>query len=113
MATMRPDAVDLIEAAALHDVGKRHAGLGVFGRVAASLAIRLRLRLPVSFRVYRDHGEIGAEELELVGAAPVTIEFARHHHGERPAPIPSDVWELLISADGETLTRRRINSPIT
>ena len=91
--------LQVIRAALLHDVGKRHARLGVLGRTAASLAIRLRLPLTTRWRLYRDHGEIAAGELESLGCEGLIVDFARHHHGGRPGGIPAATWDLLQLAD--------------
>jgi len=93
----------------LHDVGKRHARLGVFGRVLASVLIALHLPLRGRFASYRDHGEIGARELEAEGVELMVVEFARHHHRARPTTIDADTWELLQRADQppKTWARRR------
>lgn len=98
-----------IRAALLHDIGKRHARLGVIGRVLATLLILFRVPLRGRFLAYRDHGEIAAGELELVGAEPLVIEFARHHHQSRPVMIDARAWDLLQSADQppKTLARNR------
>ncbi|HLU53097.1 MAG TPA: hypothetical protein VK011_05875 [Acidimicrobiia bacterium] len=88
---------DLIRAALLHDVGKRHADLGAIGRVLATLAIRLRLPLTPRWRLYRDHGRLAAAELGDEEA--VVVEFARHHHIGRPPTISAGDWEILSSAD--------------
>lgn len=90
-----------IRAAALHDVGKRHAHLGVAGRVAASIAIKLRLPLPAGMRMYRDHGPIGGAELAGIGCPRLIVDYARGHHGRRPATIPVAVWDRLCAADAE------------
>ncbi|MGH8948699.1 MAG: hypothetical protein ACRDXF_07550 [Acidimicrobiia bacterium] len=90
---------DIIRAALLHDVGKRHARLGILGRSLASMAIRLGLPLSRRWRLYRDHGEIAAGELEVLGCDGVIVDFARHHHGERPLGIPAITWNLLQLAD--------------
>lgn len=95
-----------VRAALLHDIGKRHAGLGVFGRTFASLAIKARLPLTRRWRLYRDHGQIGSGELEAVGSGQLVVEFARHHHGARPPSITEDVWEVLQLADQPAKTGR-------
>lgn len=92
-----PGRPDLVRAALLHDIGKRHAGLGPLGRVMASLALRLRLPLPPRLALYRDHGLLAAAEMS--GEAPVVVDFARHHHHFRPASIPAGDWESLQAAD--------------
>lgn len=104
-------SVPVIKAALLHDVGKRHARLGVVARSLVSVLIGLRLPLPSRGRQYRDHGEAAARELDEIGCEALVVEFARHHHGERPAGIPQATWDLLQLADeppktGDTLRGR-------
>ena len=89
-------------AAALHDVAKRHARLGIPGRVLASVCIKLGLPLRGRFRTYRDHGPIGAAELAAVGAPAIVVTYARFHHEARPADIDLDTWSLLDAADAAT-----------
>lgn len=102
---------DVVVAAILHDVGKRHSRLGLIGRSVASVAIRLRLPLWERARIYRDHGILGAVELERAGSAPVAVEFARYHHGLRPAGFPPATWDLLDGADRARPLRRRSLHP--
>lgn len=90
---------DVIAAALMHDIGKRHARLGVIGRSVTSILMLLRLPLTRRMLLYGDHGEIGARELTRMGAPSLAIEFALHHQGERPQTIESQTWEILISAD--------------
>ncbi len=99
-----------LRAALLHDVGKRSAGLGVLRRVAASLLIKMGLPLTSKMKLYRDHGPVGAAELETAGSPPLVVEFARAHHGSRPAALSEEDWALLQSADvpsNARLARRR------
>lgn len=100
-------------AALLHDAGKRHARLGLIGRTVTSLMIRARLPLTARMRAYRDHGPTVAEELAAIGCAPLVVDFARHHHGSRPAGIPAATWELLQKADQPPKTGRRLSARIT
>jgi hypothetical protein len=95
----RPGARDIARAALLHDVGKRRARLGFIGRVAATLLALLRLPAPGRFGIYLDHARLGADD--LTGADELTVAYARHQDGDRPATIPTDAWALLKEADGE------------
>jgi putative nucleotidyltransferase with HDIG domain len=103
----------VIRAALLHDVGKRHSGLGVIGRTIASLLIRLHLPLTRRVRIYRDHGAIGSTELAALGCEPLIVDFARHHHGHRPETIEPGIWEILQLADQPPKTVTRFRSRIT
>lgn len=88
-----------IQAALLHDVGKRHSGLSVFGRSVASVAIILGIPMTRRMRMYRDHGDLAARELEMLGFGGLITDFARHHHGRRPASISLSTWNTLQRAD--------------
>jgi putative nucleotidyltransferase with HDIG domain len=90
---------DAVVAALLHDIGKRHARLGVVGRSVASLLILARLPLTERMIIYRDHGIVGAKELADIGAPSLAIEFAMHHHGQRPEGFDAAVWLALENAD--------------
>ena len=65
--------------------------------------------LPLRGRLlaYRNHGELAAGELEAMGAEPLVVEFARHHHESRPMTIEINTWDLLQRADQPPKTRAR------
>jgi putative nucleotidyltransferase with HDIG domain len=102
-AALASDRPELVRAALLHDIGKRHAGLGAIGRVFASISIRLRLPLTARFRRYRDHGPLGAAELARCGAEQLVVDFARSHHAARPGSIDPAAWSVLRAADSATV----------
>lgn len=95
------DRVDLIQAAVLHDVGKRHVGFGVVRRSLAGIMDVLRVAPTGSFRLYNTHGPIGADELSSLGAPALVIDFARSHHALRPDTISAEDWALLQASDNE------------
>lgn len=98
---------DVVVAAAMHDIGKRQARLGIVGRVVASLFIMLGLPLTRRMQLYRDHGITAAAELAALGAPPLAIDFALHHHSARPASISQATWDLLVLADQPKAVHRR------
>lgn len=107
-------APDALAAAALHDVGKRHTGLGVVGRSVASVMILLGLdALWPRARAYRDHGEIASIELAKFGSAKLVVEFARSHHGPMPDGFDPDLWAVLTEADQPAKAWLRQRPPIT
>ena len=76
---LRPDAARAeIAGALLHDVGKVEAGLGTFGRVAATVVGPRTAR----FRRYHDHEAIGARLAAAAGSDPVTVALIE---GQGPA----------------------------
>jgi putative nucleotidyltransferase with HDIG domain len=105
--------VSTVRAALLHDVGKRHSHLGVVGRSVVSVLIRVGLPLRERGRLYRDHGEVAARELSELGCEPLVVDFARHHHGERPPGIPPPTWELLQLADEPPKTKETVKARIS
>ena len=96
-----PTRRELERAVLLHDVGKRHSGLGTLGRSLASGLSLLRLPRSPRMRRYLDHGAAGAVELERLGAETLVVAFARHHHGTAPPDVDPDDWKRLSAADAE------------
>ncbi len=99
MQSLAPDRRDLIRAALLHDVGKRHAGLGILLRSVAGALTKLGLPLRGRLRTYVEHGRLAADELAALGCEPVVIDFARYHHDRRPPTITEHDWGLLEQSD--------------
>lgn len=97
---------EALVAALLHDVGKRHARLGLVGRSVASILILFDLPLTERMKLYRDHGLVAAKELATLGVPTLVIDFALHHHGDRPATIDPGVWKTLVAADQPQRRRR-------
>lgn len=91
----------VLAAALLHDVGKLDAGLGVYGRVVATLSGAAIGRDPDVIRqwtrtrgitrrvgLYLSHPRLGGDLLALAGSDPLTEAWAREHH------LPPDRWTV-------------------
>lgn len=97
----RTDRPEMVQAAVLHDIGKRHVGFGWIRRTMAGVCDVVGVRLGGKFRLYNAHGEVGADELDTLGVHPLVVEFARAHHSDRPEAIGADDWSVLLAADNE------------
>ena len=112
--TLGDDATrPVLAAALLHDVGKIDARLRTYGRVVATLsgAIAGREMAPAwrnqtgfirRVGLYLLHPAIGAERLQLAGADPLTVAWAKEHH--LPAEewtVPPEVAQVLKDCDDD------------
>jgi hypothetical protein len=103
----------VLAAALLHDVGKVASGLGVFGRVLATMVGRGGGRamaaewckgggLTRRVGLYLRHDEVGADMLALAGSDPLTVSWAREHHAPRDDwTLPAGVALALKAADDD------------
>ena len=87
---------EAMAAALLHDVGKAQSNVGPIGRSLATVLDALHLPLPDRWRRYRDHGALGAAELERIGASRLAVSFARGDRGTDQDPV---LWQALVDAD--------------
>ena len=89
----------VLAAALLHDIGKIESGLGVYGRVIATLcgmvAGRDTAKLWTYGRgftrrvgLYLLHPDLGGDLLGMAGSDPLTEAWAREHHR------PPDTWTV-------------------
>jgi putative nucleotidyltransferase with HDIG domain len=98
--------------ALLHDIGKVAAGLGIYGRVLATLvakATRGRATAWEELRgrkrriaLYLRHGEIGADMLRMAGGREEVAVWAAAHHDRSaldPMALPGPVVMALAEAD--------------
>ncbi|HEV2309944.1 MAG TPA: HD domain-containing protein [Acidimicrobiia bacterium] len=112
-----PEAGDprWLAAALLHDVGKLDAGLGVLGRVGATLAGAAAghemagpwsARQGITRRVglYLRHPELGATRLRLAGGREEAARWAGAHHQPdewAATGLPPVVVDALVDADDD------------
>ena len=100
--------------ALLHDIGKLASGLGIFGRVLATLFGRatdgavadweeqagMRRRIALYLR----HPELGADMIELAGGRAEVAHWAAAHHDPArldPLSLPAPVVKALVAADND------------
>lgn len=106
-----------VAAALLHDVGKVESGLGVAGRVLATLVMGVAGRRRVRgwaarpgwrgrFGRYADHGEIGARLIRSAGGREEAARWAAVHHlpklreaGEPDPNLPAGIVLVLHDCD--------------
>lgn len=99
---IRPGDRVAARAALLHDVGKRHARLGAISRSLATLADGLHLPLAARWATYRQHGALGARDLEAIGEDQFVVAFTRNHPGPPPRGVDPARWAAVAAADHAT-----------
>jgi hypothetical protein len=94
---------DLLQAALLHDVGKR--GICLWHRVASvlleafcpTLLEKLAVNHPQSwlygFYIYRYHADLSAELAERSGCSPSVVELIKRHHTPSENEQAKALWE--------------------
>ena len=93
------DAPDAKRAALLHDVGKAQSRIGPIQRSLATICHVLRLPLPHRWRLYLDHGTIGARMLAEAGASDFVVAFTETHPGPPPGGVDAEAWFAVARAD--------------
>jgi len=103
----------VLAAALLHDVGKTDSGLGVYGRVIATLCGQIAGRETAKewtkstgftrrVGLYLLHPDLGGDQLALAGSDPLTVAWAREHHRPRDQwTIDPHTAEALKAADDD------------
>jgi putative nucleotidyltransferase with HDIG domain len=96
---IRPGDRVAARAALLHDVGKRHSELGAVGRSLATVGGWLPVPLPRRWASYRNHGKLGANDLESIGEDEFVVAFTRHHPSPPPPGTDLQRWAAVAAAD--------------
>ena len=103
----------VVAAALLHDCGKAVSGLGTYGRVIATLSVKLAGRdIAMAWSetrgftrrvgLYVEHPRLGADLLGLAGSAPLTVAWvAEHHLPPEEWTVPRTIGEALKAADDD------------
>ncbi len=103
----------VLAAALLHDCGKVVGGLGTYGRVIATLSVKLAgHEQAVAWSetrgftrrvgLYVEHPRLGSELLGLAGSAPLTVAWAAEHHlPVEEWTVPVEIGQALKAADDD------------
>ena len=89
----------MVQAGMLHDIGKRHARMGRWGRATTTALSWVRVVPRGRMSIYTAHGLIGAEELAARGVDARIVAYTAHHHDRRPAELTGAEWNQLDEAD--------------
>lgn len=101
----------VVTAALLHDIGKSVPGLGIYGRVIATILGALfgdemadhwaeKPGMTRKIGLYLKYPQLGVDILELAGSDYRVIAWsAQHHHPEKDWTVPVEAGRLLSAAD--------------
>ena len=113
-----PEAVWVIAAALLHDVGKSVSGLGTYGRVVATISEALggsemgvhwaeRTGMTRKVGLYLQYPQLGADLLSLAESDDRVVAWAAEHHlPQEQWSLPLDCALLLQKGDDGRLAKR-------
>jgi hypothetical protein len=104
-----------LAAALLHDLGKLDAGLGIYGRVVATVSASVAGRDAAAawstssgftrrVGLYLRHAELGADRIRLAGEPEAVARWSAAHHEPSTwaaLPIPEPVVVALDAADND------------
>ena len=103
----------VMAAALLHDVGKIDSGLGVYGRVVATLSGAVAGReaslewiktggFTRRVGLYLNHPRYSGDLLALAGSDPLTVAWGREHHlPEEEWTVDLEIGRVLRDADDD------------
>lgn len=103
----------VLAAALLHDVGKLDSKLRTYGRVVATLTIKLVGRDEVvewrrargihrRIALYALHPDIGGDMLAMAASDPLTIAWTREHHNRRETwTLNAEIADVLDACDND------------
>lgn len=115
LAPEDPEARWIVAAALTHDVGKTVAGLGTYGRVAATLSEAVggasmagvwaqRRGITRRIGLYLQYPQLGADLLAVAGSDDRVVAWAaEHHESEETWTVPVEAGHLLAAADDGAL----------
>lgn len=89
----------MVQAGMLHDIGKRHARMGRWGRATTTALGWVGVVPRGRMSIYTAHGPIGAKELGASGADARIVAYTAHHHDGRPPELTDAEWNQLDEAD--------------
>lgn len=103
----------VLAAALLHDCGKTVSKLGTYGRVIATISVKLAGHdmaeawsetrgFTRRVGLYVQHPQLGSDLLGMAGSAPLTVAWtAEHHKPPEDWSVPAEIGQALKAADDD------------